>query len=451
MVRVLSDGDTVGGVQLVRRIALGGMAEIWQGLDGGESVAVKVMLDTFARDPVLVGMFRDEASIAERIQHPNVVRVYRHFEEDGHLGQVMELVDGRDLRRVLQAAIKNKLTVPTPLALYVGRSVAAGLAHAHQLLGSDGRPLEVVHRDVTPHNVIIDRKGGVRVLDFGVARARERITRTQAGVIKGKIAYMSPEQILGKEVSLRTDIFALGVVLWETLALRRLFFGTDAEIVNQIVSGEVAPLEDLLDIEPEVSALVDRMLAVEAEARPASMTEIVEAIDAIVARLWTGGESSAAVMAAWIAPFLDPVKRSTARLPSDRPERPSDPISEARTATEPMPAASAPTAPARVPTEEVSLGPPTLPTPTPAAAPAEPEAFADRTPPLADLEQQQALQAAPLRLDSLARTLPRPGLDPAPAPPPAPPKAGRPWALLALALVGLAAGALLLWSALERG
>lgn len=318
MGRVLSEGDVVGGVRLERRVALGGMAEIWAGREGQAPVAVKVMLEAFSGDPALRGMFHDEANIAERLLHENVVRVYRHFEEDGLLGQVMELIDGRDLRRLLQAALKTRRPMPPALAMFIGRSVAAGLHHAHSLLGSDGKPLEVVHRDVTPHNVLIDRRGGVRVLDFGVARARERITKTQAGVIKGKIAYMAPEQILGRQVGPQSDIFSLGVVLWETVALRRLFTGSDVDIVNQICGEDVPPLSDVMEVEEPISALVEHMLAPNPAERPASMQEVAQEIDRLRGLLWPHGESAAAPLAAWATPFFEPVKRSTARLPEER-------------------------------------------------------------------------------------------------------------------------------------
>lgn len=454
MGRVLSEGDVVGGVRLERRVALGGMAEIWAGREGQALVAVKVMLEAFSGDATLRGMFHDEANIAERLLHENVVRVYRHFEEEGLLGQVMELVDGRDLRRLLQAALKARKPMPPALALFIGRSVAAGLHHAHSLLGSDGRPLEVVHRDVTPHNVLIDRRGGVRVLDFGVARARERITRTQAGVIKGKIAYMAPEQILGRKVGPQSDIFSLGVVLWETVALRRLFTGSDVDIVNQICGEDVPPLSDLMDVEEPVSALIDHMLAPNPADRPASMQAVVEEIDRLSAELWPQGESGPGPLAVWAAPFFEPVKRATARLPEER--------------ASPIPPATTHSTDAERPEEATQPGGAHFLDQTPVSAPRsdppgptvklpergpDAQAFDDgardappEPPPQRSAEVASVLDPSPVRFDSLARALPQVPLRL--TAPPAPPRAKRSSSLAPL-LVGagvtLALSLALLW------
>lgn len=463
MGRVLSEGDLLGGVRLERRVALGGMAEIWAGREGANLVAVKVMLEAYSGDATLRGMFHDEANIAERLLHENVVRVYRHFEEDGLLGQVMELVDGRDLRRLLQAALKARHPMPASLAMFIGRAVAAGLHHAHTLLGADGRPLEVVHRDVTPHNVLIDRRGGVRVLDFGVARARERITKTQAGVIKGKIAYMAPEQILGRKVGPQSDIFSLGVVLWESVALRRLFTGSDVDIVNQICGEDVAPLSDVMDVEEPVSALIEHMLAPNPAERPASMQAVVDEIDRLSALLWPRGESSAASLASWASPFFEPVKRTTARLPGDRlaaippatthstdAERPEEatlpggaefleqtPVSPPR--SDP-PAATVKLPERRAEARGFDDGARDEPEPRP-----EPESAPEPEPPRSSTAER-ALEPAPVRFDSLARALPKVPLRlTVPPAPPRPPPSSSLAPLLVGAGVTLALSLALLW------
>src|SRR5262245_27178012 len=196
----LASGKQLGPFTLDRRLALGGMAEIWLAVQnterGARPTALKILLTPYARDPTFRGMFADEVRIASRLTHENIVEVYGSFEVEGHLFQAMEIVDGKDLRRVLSTLARAGESFPVALALLVGREVARALAYAHSKRGEDGKPLEIVHRDVSPHNVMLTRNGMVKVLDFGIASAAERLTRTRTGVIKGKISYMAPEQAM---------------------------------------------------------------------------------------------------------------------------------------------------------------------------------------------------------------------------------------------------------------
>src|SRR5688572_11333405 len=218
------------------------MAEIWSARRDGQAVALKILQPMFSKDQSFRAMFQDEVDIATKLTHANIVEVYGAHEIDGFVFQSMELIEGRDLRRVLSALARASRWFPVRFALYVGQHVARALAYAHARRGEDGRSLEIVHRDVSPHNVMIAMDGRVKVLDFGIARAAERLARTRPGVVKGKIPYMAPEQALAVGVTPQTDIFALGVVLWETLAMRRLFRAeSDPELLQLVVRAEVPP------------------------------------------------------------------------------------------------------------------------------------------------------------------------------------------------------------------
>ncbi|MCA9555702.1 MAG: protein kinase, partial [Myxococcales bacterium] len=282
--------STLGPFTLEQKLAVGGMAEIWaaqQVLHNGETrrVALKVMMGAHAPDTHFRDMFMDEVSIACRLEHPNIVRVYSGDEVEGHLLQVLERVDGIDVRRLLSALSREGVGFPVPFALMIARDMARGLAYAHQCRTPQGQPMNIVHRDVSPHNVMLAADGRVLVLDFGIARAAERTSRTRTGVIKGKLAYMAPEQALAVGVTPQTDIFALGVVLWEMLALERLFAGaSDAEVVERVVKADVPPIRDLNPEVPDaVAQLLARMLAQRAPDRPATMLEVRAILDQVLA------------------------------------------------------------------------------------------------------------------------------------------------------------------------
>src|SRR5215831_958870 len=223
--------DTVrrlGRYQIIGRLATGGMAEVYLALSGDlpgfrTLVVVKRILPHLASNAQFIRMFLDEARLAALLDHPNIVRII----EVGHDGEdyflVMELVQGKPLSAVLRKAAREHRP-PTPaLTSYLISQAAHGLAYAHTLTDGDGRALGVVHRDVSPQNVLISFEGAVKMIDFGVARAFGRVAHTSPGGLKGKIDYMSPEQASAEEVDHRADVFALGVVLWEALTGRRLF------------------------------------------------------------------------------------------------------------------------------------------------------------------------------------------------------------------------------------
>ncbi len=229
----------LGRYTLLAEIASGGMATVYLGRLEGEAgfrrpVAVKALHPAYAKDPAFVAMLLDEARIVSHIAHPNVVQVLDVVAEAGDLALVMEHVRGASLSVLL----RSKKAPSHPIAVSIALDALRGLHAAHVALDAEHRQLEIVHRDVSPQNLIVGFDGICRVLDFGIAKALGRSTNTDAGTIKGKLGYMSPEQVLGKTVNASTDTYAMGIVLWELLAGRRLFVAvTQAELAQRVHDG----------------------------------------------------------------------------------------------------------------------------------------------------------------------------------------------------------------------
>lgn len=236
-----------GKYLLIRRIAVGGMAEVYLGkVLGAEgfqrTVVVKKILSSYSEDESFITMFIDEARIAAALHHANIVQVY-DFDKVGDSYYIaMEYVEGRDLRKTIDTAHRRDKLIPIPMAAHIAAEVAAGLYYAHTKTDEEGRPVNIIHRDVSPHNILLSFTGEVKIGDFGIAKAAARSTKTRAGTVKGKCAYMSPEQAKGGELDHRSDIFALGAVLWEMLVGKRAFDGdTDFEILSSVVNKDVPP------------------------------------------------------------------------------------------------------------------------------------------------------------------------------------------------------------------
>ncbi|HWE26747.1 MAG TPA: serine/threonine-protein kinase, partial [Polyangia bacterium] len=236
-----------GKYLLVERLAQGGMAEVfravYQGAHGFEKqVAVKRILPVFdgARD--FVAMFVDEARIASSLTHVNIVQVSDFGELDGTYYLAMELVDGVDLGRLREAASRRGLRIPAPIVAYVVAEAARGLAYAHDKRGPDGASLGIVHRDVSPQNVLVSYSGEVKIADFGIAKATGKLHKTESGAVMGKIRYMSPEQINGEPLDGRSDVFALGVIFWELCVGAPLWNGDNPGAVSdQVKNAKVEP------------------------------------------------------------------------------------------------------------------------------------------------------------------------------------------------------------------
>ena len=279
-----------GPYDIVGRLALGGMAEILLAREesegaGGRYLVVKRILAEFEKEEAFVEMFLDEARVMMRLRHPNVCHVYKFGQQDGNHFIAMEWVSGASLGKLIRRARKSG-GVPAPIACKVVALVAEALDHAHMAKGEDGSPLSIVHRDVTPDNIMISYDGSVKLLDFGIAKAELRAHKTQAGVVKGKFAYMAPEQCRAKDLDHRVDIFALGVCLYEALTGRPLYRReTEFETMEAIVRGPIPKLADRLkNPPPELEAIIAKCLAKKADDRFTTAGELQEALDQFLAK-----------------------------------------------------------------------------------------------------------------------------------------------------------------------
>lgn len=276
-----------GKYVLLQKLAAGGMAEVYLARQSGpagfeKECVIKRILPSLSEDEQFVHMFLDEARIAARLSHPNIVQIY----DLGKIGDhdyflAMEHVHGVDLQHILEAERGHDGRMPLPIALRLVTNVAEGLEHAHRATGPDGRPLGIVHRDVSPANVIVSIDGVAKILDFGIAKAIARRGHTEVGVIKGKIGYMSPEQVQGEPLDARSDIFSLGVILYELTVGRRPFEGeSPAELSLQILHDEPHLPEMVVEGYPEaLSSIVRRALAKRREDRYSSARELARAIE----------------------------------------------------------------------------------------------------------------------------------------------------------------------------
>ncbi len=279
-------GEKVGKYHLLKLLAQGGMGEVYlakqEGLKGfSKTVVVKRILDHLAEDKAFSEMFINEARLAALITHPNVVQVFDLGEEEGALYLAMEYVHGRSLRHVGQELNKRGRLMPPALAARVCQLALLGLSHAHRARGDDGQPLNLVHRDVSPDNILLGYDGSVKVTDFGIAKAATSQGLTQAGLVKGKVPYMPPEQVKAEPLDARTDVYAVGVVLYELLAGRRPFAGhSDANLMHAIIDD---PPQTLRSLVPTIDPALERIVLDALEKNPAyrfqSAAEMAAALD----------------------------------------------------------------------------------------------------------------------------------------------------------------------------
>lgn len=264
----------LGRYELLRRIAAGGMGEIFlakmRGTGGFEKrIIIKTILPHLAEEEEFITKFLDEGRLVVQLIHGNIVPVFDMGEEDGEHFLAMEYIPGRDLREVIKRLQLEGKTMPMELALFIISEVCKGLDYAHRKADDLGAPMELVHRDVSPSNILLSHEGEIKIIDFGIARATNKLSRTVSGRIQGKFCYMSPEQASGKIVDARSDIFSTGVVLYELLTGMRPFEGrTDLESIDLVRKCECDPPSTLNAlIPPEVDEIMARAMALELDAR----------------------------------------------------------------------------------------------------------------------------------------------------------------------------------------
>jgi len=254
----------VGRYTLLEPIAQGGMAEIFRARADGsggfaKEVAIKRVLPQFAADTSFIEQFLDEARVASRLQHPNIIQVFEFGEDQGTHYLAMEMLYGLDMGQVLGRMQRTDERMPLQLAAHITAEAATGLHHAHHLRGADGGLLGLVHRDVSPSNLFLTRFGGVKILDFGIAKTRDQMHKTMQGMIKGKYGYVPPEYLLGEDPTPLFDVWALGVTLHEMCTGQRLFKGgkRPGQALRKIAAGEIpSPRERRPEVPAELEAIV---------------------------------------------------------------------------------------------------------------------------------------------------------------------------------------------------
>lgn len=249
-------------------------------------VAIKRVRSEYASDQAFVSMFLNEARLAATLDHPNVVRTYDLVEDDGNYFMVMEYLHGEPLGQLLNIASQTEEPIELSHLVTVVLGVAAGLHCAHERRGVDGRPLDIVHRDLSPGNVFLTYEGGVKLLDFGIAKATSRTSITFGPTRKGKVSYMSPEQCVGGDIDRRSDIFALGIVMWELCTARRLFRGdNEFGIMNQITTIDApSPRDHNPDLPQELCDIIARALQRERDDRFQTAMDLHDALEAFAGR-----------------------------------------------------------------------------------------------------------------------------------------------------------------------
>lgn len=274
-----------GKYRLIAEIGRGGMAEVYLALLQGDLgfnklVVLKQIREDMADDPELLGMFLDEARLAARLRHPNVVETHEVAQENGHTFMAMEYLEGQPLHRIFQRVHRTGgLALSTHLRILA--DLLAGVHHAHELRDWDDTPLGVVHRDVTPQNVFVTYTGVVKLVDFGIAKVKDAQTHTRAGIVKGKIAYLAPEQARREDLDRRVDVFAVGVMLWEAMTKTRPWKGkSDQHILERLMAGQFPSARAANpEIAPELEAILARALAPERDDRYSTAAEFQAAIE----------------------------------------------------------------------------------------------------------------------------------------------------------------------------
>ena len=280
-----------GKYQLLQKIAVGGMAELYRAKvtrDHGfeKRVAIKKILPHLTDEGNLIKAFIDEAKLAALLQHENIVQIYDFGSIDGEYFIAMEYLFGKDLRKLIFKAAETGIPLRLENTLYIVSRICAGLDYSHHLKDLQGKPLNIIHRDINPQNIFLTYEGQVKIIDFGIAKAASHNSTTHEGLIKGKLAYMSPEQAIGKAVDHRSDIFSTGIIFYELLTGRRMFEGETMHIYNLVREARYEPLGEILpDLPAKLYAVVERALAKEPDDRYQTCGEMLADLEECIFEL----------------------------------------------------------------------------------------------------------------------------------------------------------------------
>jgi serine/threonine-protein kinase len=309
---------TIGKYRLIAEIGRGGMAEVFlaastnAGMAFSKLVVVKKLREHLASEPDFMTMLIDEARIAARLNHPNLVQTLEVDQADGAYFLTMEYLDGQPLHRVLGRA---RAQIPLSLHLTILCDVLAGIDYAHDLKDYDGSPLQIVHRDVTPHNCFVTYEGQVKVVDFGIAKAVGRSSETRHGVVKGKTAYMAPEQACGQALDRRVDVFAVGVMLYEAAIGQRMWKGiSETDIVKRLVTGQIpsSPKAMIPTIDDELDAICQKALMLQPALRYQTARELEQDLEAYLAA--RGGRTPAREVGQFVAQVFADKRAATDKV-----------------------------------------------------------------------------------------------------------------------------------------
>jgi serine/threonine protein kinase/CheY-like chemotaxis protein len=285
--KIEDKNDDVGGYDILGLIARGGMAEIYKakrkGVKGFEKlIALKKILSGYGADDKYIEMFVDEAKIAAQLTHPNIVQIYDLGKKDDYYFIAMEYVSGKDLRYILNQVIKNNSFIPEALAIFLTIKILEALNYAHSARDGSGTPLDIVHRDISPPNILVSFNGDIKLTDFGVSKASIKLHHTVAGALKGKLLYMSPEQSRGDgDVDYRSDLFSVGIILFELITGRKLFLGTsEMGTLKKVQDCRITkPSQYKRDLAPELEEIILKSLSKEPDQRYQKASDMIKALD----------------------------------------------------------------------------------------------------------------------------------------------------------------------------
>ena len=285
----------LGRFDIVAKIAQGGFSTVYLGRAGDQLAALKVVRHDLARDKRAIDMFLDEARVLSRLDHPNVLHTFEFGSDNDEHYIATELLLGKTLVSVWDACVAKQLSLRIDLAAWIAARIADGLAHAHDVVDEHDEPLGLIHRDVNPSNIFLTFEGGVKLFDFGLAKVEGRRAKTSAGIVKGKLPYLAPEQVFQFPLDRRADIFTLGTTLWEMTTMRRLFArGDDVETVNAVRMG---PIPDPRTVVPgypdELALVVKKALERNRENRYPSAGALSADLDAFLVRAAQTGAGQA--------------------------------------------------------------------------------------------------------------------------------------------------------------
>ena len=286
-----------GKYELHSRLAIGGMGEVFYGVQRAEvkgferPVILKNLLPELAQQDGFVEQFLDEARVAATLNHPNVVSIYEVGKWNGVYFLAMEYISGRNLAQLIRASIRQSVPISAAVAAQIIHDAALGLDHAHQAKDGQGQPLHLVHRDISPQNIMVREDGVTKVVDFGIARANNRASRTATGAVKGKLAYMAPEQIRAEHLSPQADLFSLGVVLWELATRTRLFQAPrDIDLIKAVLEQPIAPPSRVsADVPPELDEIALKLLERDTSKRYRTGAEVARDLESFLAKFSSPG------------------------------------------------------------------------------------------------------------------------------------------------------------------